>query len=170
MELPKRYHYNPSPPMAILGLVFFGLGILLFSSKAQHNDRGLILWHLIEFGPGGATMFYWVLTVVSGLFSLMGLILLVRTAVFPRFLELGDEVLTLPAGYLHLKSSNIRYSDVEGLWETRFNFQTILTVVLSNGQRYHMTRSMFEDAKYYEEVRDFLASRSVGNEFCPASR
>jgi hypothetical protein len=168
MELPKRYHYNPPPWSAFIAIVMFGFGTWMIAEKAMSTDRGLILGGLIEFGPEGARNFYWVVAVLCGLIALMGPVLLVRHIFFARVLELGEDAVILPYGFLHLKTDSIRYADIQRLWEGSTNGQVWLAITRSDGSSYYVGRSMFEEGKYYEEVRDYLASRAVGNSFRPS--
>ena len=170
MEFPKRYHFNPPPWSAFIAIVVFGFGTWMLADMAMSTDRGLILWNFIEFGPQGARVFYWVITVLCGLMALMGPVLLVRHVVFPRVLDLGEEAVTLPYGFMHFKTACVRYVDIQRLWEGSVHGQAYLTIATSNGRSYYVGRSMFEDSKYYEEVRNYLASRAVGADFRPSSR
>jgi hypothetical protein len=170
MDLPKRYQYNFPLWLALLTILFFGLCTVVIGSTKTHTDRGLIIFHLIELGPAGARIFYWMLTTFGALLTLTGIMMLVRGAVFPRFLELGDEALTLPYGFLATKTNRILYTDIKEFWEGRVNHNTTLIIVTSDGRQYGMQRSFFDDPAHYAEVRDYLGGRTLGNAARPAPR
>jgi hypothetical protein len=169
MEFPKRYSYNPSLLVGVLCAIFFAVCSLLIGGPVAQEDRGLVINGIIELGPQGARNFYWVLAVLSALMSLGGLALIVRLLLFPKILELGENALMLPCGFMQWRIDCIRYADIQELSEGRINSQTFLTIMTSGGRKYHVMRSMFHDGQRYTEVRDYLASRVVGNECCPAS-
>jgi hypothetical protein len=56
---------RPKWPTIVLCAGFFGLSAAVLGAKAANNDRGLIINHVIELGPEGATTFYWALTALS---------------------------------------------------------------------------------------------------------
>jgi hypothetical protein len=52
---------------------FFGACLIFMGREAMFNDRGLIINGLIHLGPAGATIFYWCLAAVSGVFVAIGI-------------------------------------------------------------------------------------------------
>jgi hypothetical protein len=166
MDFPRRYSYNGHFWIDVLWILFPGMFALMLGYEATQTEGASIAF--IKLDPGEAKVFFWIPAVFSGIVALLGPAFMFRRAMFPRYVELAVDALTLPHGFLNMKSASIPYADIKILRESRADCQTILSIVALNGQRYDLFRSMFEDSKTYAEVRDYLASRAVGNSFRPS--
>ena len=71
----REFPYRAKWTMLVLGICLFGATAAVFWIKAANNTRGVIVNGLIELGPLGATVFYWVLTAVGLLFTAIFLLL-----------------------------------------------------------------------------------------------
>lgn len=111
----------------LLCSAFFGACAALLGYEAFTNDRGLILNGIIEFGPFGATVFYWILAVSSLLFVLVGL-----WTIFTMFYHgIPDVVLTedsvsFPIGFPVKRNFTLPYAEISGLSHTEINGQRFL--------------------------------------------
>jgi len=61
--------------------------------QGYHNKAGLTINGIIRLEPSGATVFYWIIAVASGMFVAAALLLTVRRMVNPQVLELGLDAL-----------------------------------------------------------------------------
>jgi len=158
-ELPRRFPYNPSWRVLLGCALFFGACAAFMAYKATHNSVGLIINRIITLGPTGATVFYWVIATLGGMFVLAVLLLAVRRVVGHRVLELGTDALLLPNGFLQIKISRIPYADIQGVSETQVSGQTFL-YLRAGGRKFTITASLFPNTDSYAFVRDFLTSRA----------
>ena len=67
------YPYKPNAWRMALAVLFFGACAVFMAHEAMTNDRGLILNGIIRFSTQGATVFYWCLAAVGGLFVCIGI-------------------------------------------------------------------------------------------------
>jgi hypothetical protein len=158
-ELPRRFPYNPSWRVLLACVLFFGACAAFMGYKATHNSVGLIINGIITLGPTGATIFYWVVAALAGMFVLAALLMAIRRLGSHKVLELGTDALLLPHGFLQIKISRIPYVDIQGVSETQVSGQKFL-YVRAAGHRFTITASLFPDTDSYLAVRDFLTSRA----------
>ena len=60
-----QYDYRPKWTMIVFCALCFGACAVILGAKASGNDRGLSVSGIIELSTDVATVFYWVLTVLS---------------------------------------------------------------------------------------------------------
>lgn len=123
----RTFRCRPSLAIALLGSLFFGACTAVLGYKALTNDKGLTLKGILEFGPLGATIFFWILTVLSALFVLVG----VWTILTTLFHGVPDVVLTdtsiaFPVGFPIKRNFMLPYSDIAGLSNLEINGQRFL--------------------------------------------
>ena len=123
----RTFRCRPSLAIALLGSLFFGACTAVLGYKALTNDKGLTLKGILEFGPLGATIFFWILTVLSALFVLVG----VWTILTTLFHGVPDVVLTdtsiaFPVGFPMKRTFMLPYSDIAGLSNLEINGQRFL--------------------------------------------
>src|SRR5208283_4609137 len=92
VELPRRYPFNP-PWRIILFLFAPGAGLL-----------ALLGLHWAPARLGAA---------LGAILVTFAFVLAVRRIALPRFLELGQDALLLPAGFLRARTTKIAYADIE---------------------------------------------------------
>jgi hypothetical protein len=148
----RTFRCRPSLAITLLGSVFFGACTAVLGYKALTNDRGLILDGVLEFGPLGATIFYWILTVLSALFVLAGAWTILTTL----FHGVPDVVLTdtsiaFPVGFPIKRNFMLPYSEIAGLSNLEINGQRFLYV--------HSTK------KKYCIALNWLGSKDEAREF-----
>lgn len=160
MDLPRRIPYNPKWWSVIACVAFFGVCSILMGYKATQNNTGMIINGIIRLGPTGATVFYWVISVLGAGFVFLGLMLAVRRVSNPQVLELGTDAMLLPHGRFQRQTLRIAYSDIQRVSEVKVSGQRFLYVI-SGGFTYTITASLFPDAGSYAEMRDFLASHTT---------
>jgi hypothetical protein len=158
MDLPRKYPYNAKLSLVILGGLMFGGASYFFIDTAIHNDRGLIINHIIPLDTHDATIFYWVLAALSVGFVIVLIMALIRRYSDPKFLELDETCITLPHGMLQRELSRIDYCNIVGLSETKVSRQTLLHLH-TRERKYTLAASLLPNKKLYEEIRDFLATR-----------
>ncbi|HMJ63948.1 MAG TPA: hypothetical protein VK615_01260, partial [Candidatus Binatia bacterium] len=136
-----EYPYNPRWSAIAAAAAFFALCAAFMGYKAAHNEAGLIINGLIELGPTGATVFYWVIAGASACFVLMAILLTLRRLARPRTLVLDDDALLLPSGCFQTRVDRINYSDISQVLERQVAGQTLLYII-ANGLQFTIAESL----------------------------
>lgn len=93
-------------------------------------------------------------------FALMGI---VRRLFLPRFLELGQDALLLPAGFLRTRVASISYADIEQIGEVARGRMTTIKLRTKGGS-FEITSILLPDMASYVAVRDFVNSHVTPKE------
>src|SRR5437763_1577389 len=92
----REYDYRPKWMIIVLCAMFFRAGALVLGTKANGNDRGLVINGIIELSADSATVFYWVLTALSlGFVAAAGFLAVVRLAIHQRIV-FNEASITIP--------------------------------------------------------------------------
>ena len=137
MELPCRHPYDP--PWNLIWLMV----------AAGFAMPGLMCLRLVSCGVALA---------VGAVPVLLALMLTVRRLVFPRFLELDQDALSVPMGFLRVRATRIPYAEVEWTRETA-HFSAAVLSLRTRERAGEVISSFLPDAASYASVRDFLHSR-----------
>jgi hypothetical protein len=159
MQLPSRYSYNPRWRGILAGAVFFGGCSAFMAHEAIHNGVGLIINGIFRLGPEAATMFYWCIAALGGMFVLMALLLTVRRIANPQVLVFETDAFLLPHGFLQTHISRISYTDIQDVSEVQVSRQTFLYIT-AYGRRFTITASLLPDTSSYVAIKDFLLSNA----------
>ena len=143
MNIPHQYSYNPRPRVIALPLCGGVAWITLMFALCGCIPHGFGLWF--------------------GLVSiLMGIVLALMRLVFKCFLLLDENSLTLPTGFLRVKTTRIPYVSIMRVWQTYVAWMPVLCVATRDG-RFDVLSGMLPDAESYVALRDFLHSRTQNN-------
>jgi len=143
MDLPRRFSYNPQWRII---LVFLVPGIAVMALAEIHR---------MSFGVGTA------LGVLPAVFASL---LTLRRFAFPRFLEVEQNAILLPTGFLHIRTTKIPYADIDGTREIRRKSIAVSTAGLClyvKGRVYSFSSTLLPDMASYVAVRDFVKSRVI---------
>jgi hypothetical protein len=154
----REYDYKPKWTLIVLGTILSGLCAVILGSKAANNDRGLIIYHVIELGPDGATVFFWILTACSLGFVVMAAFLVYHRVTFQQRLVFGPAALTVPASRWSREEKEIAYRDIQALSSATISGQRFLYITHSGG-KHTITASMLPSKAAFEEVCQLLAER-----------
>lgn len=104
---------------------------------------------------------------------LLGLGLAIRRIVLRRFLELGLDAVSLPTGFLRMKSVKISYADILAVQEVRLGRTTVLklrtqkrsfeivSVFMANNADYTMVTNFFNSLPAPKEIAASLQNQPV---------
>lgn len=84
-------------------------------------------------------------------------VLAVRRIALRRFLELGQDALLLPAGFLRARTTKIVYADIE--WTREIQLQGAILELRAKGCTYSILSTFLPDAASYVDVGNFVTSR-----------
>jgi hypothetical protein len=118
--------------LALLLPVLAGLSWFM-AHMAMTNDRGMLLFHVIELDVPGATRVLWGICAILGLGAVGGLIAIITqlNAGDATYLRIADDGFTIPVGFFEKRMEFVRYADV-----------TKLTMMSVQGQNYLVIRHM----------------------------
>lgn len=154
----RRFEYAPQPGLIFIIIALFGACTAAFGYMATTNDRGLTLNGILEFGPGGATTFFWVLTALSAAFVAIGVWgLSQRFTAGKTELRLGAEAFTVPkSGFLPERI--VRYTDVRSIKEQVVS--GTITVTYETAEfKAHVTNRRFRSQDEFREARALIQQR-----------
>jgi hypothetical protein len=133
MDLPRQFPYSPQWRIILFGLAFGGAMLAC----------GRIHWIFLVLG------------IVSAIF---GFLLAVRRLAFPKFLQLEQDSISIPKGFLRTWIIKIPYAEIENGWERASGSMDVL-VLQMNRRTFEIHSMMLPDKASYVWVRDFVKSR-----------
>jgi len=147
----RQYDYRPKWTIIVLCALFFGGCAFILGAEANGNDRGLILNGIIEFSPGGATIFYWVLAVLSfGFVVLAGFLAIVRLVVHQRIV-LTESSITVPRSRWSSEEVPVPFGEILEMSASEVSGQRFLTIAYSSG-KFTLTASMLPRKEDFQEI------------------
>jgi hypothetical protein len=154
----QEYEYKPKWTVIVLCGAFFGLGALILGAKAANTDRGVVINGIIELGPDGAAVFYWVLTGCSIAFVGIAALLVYHRVNFQQRLVFGPVAMTVPESRWSREEQEIAYRDIDSLSTVTVSGQRFLNVMHSGG-KFTITASMLPSKAAFDEVCELLAEK-----------
>jgi hypothetical protein len=136
VDLPRRYSYNPGWRQILFAVGSGLLWIIIIALECNCRPHGFVLW----FG----------LTPIT-----VGLVVAVRRMAFNRYLVLDSDALTLPTGFLRMRTKRIPYADIERVWGVYTLWMMVLYVGTKRG-KFEVLSPMLPDARSFLEVGNFL--------------
>lgn len=135
----------------LLVALFFGGGAAFFAHKAATNDRGLIVNGLIELGPTGATVFYVVFAVVSGLFVVLAGGATLYGHLKQTVLVLADDHLEIPGGFFKRHVRRVEFASITSASLQKINGQEFLILQTAVGQA-SIARSLLSPDHAFDRI------------------
>lgn len=154
----REYVYQPKWTMIVLCALFFGLCTIILGSVAANNDHGIIINRIIELGPDGTTVFYWILTVLSAGFVVLAVFLAYHRLTFQQRLVFGHEKMTVPASRWSRQQKTITYKYITALSQAAVSGQKFLYIIHPGG-KYTIAAAMLPSKAIFSEICELLASR-----------
>ena len=144
MNLPRQYSYNPRLRLIVLPMCAGIAWISLVDALCSCRPHGFSLWF--------------------GLVPIIvGIVLAIRRLAFSCFLSLDKDALTLPSGFLRVRTTRIPYTSIERVWQIHVVWMPVLCVATKNG-KFDVLSGMLPDAESYISLGDFLHSRTQNNQ------
>jgi hypothetical protein len=132
----------------------FGATSVLFFFKATHNDRGLIINNSIELSQNNATIFFWTLFFFSTLFVVAGGIGAYFKLKKKEYLILKSDSVSIPPVGLRRVKTEIQFSDIHSINETKVNRNSILTLRYDRGKK-GIASNLLQKSDY-EEIKNII--------------
>lgn len=157
-DIERAYDYKPKWTLIVCCALFFGLCAVVLGVKAAGNDRGLIINGIIELGPDGATIFYWVLCVCGVGFVAISAFLAYHRVTFHQRLAFGSTAVILPRSRWSPEEKVIVYRDISALSTARIHGARFLYVTHPGGTSTIMA-SMLPSKAAFDEVCELLEAK-----------
>jgi hypothetical protein len=154
----REFEYKPRWTTILACGVFFGLCAVVLGIKAANNDRGLIINGIIELGPDGATLFYWVLTTSSIGFVAVAILIAYHRLTYRQRLAFGVSSLIGPTSRWSRQEREIAYRDIRELSTITISGQRFLYITHLGG-KYTIAASLLPSKAAFEEVCELLATK-----------
>jgi len=158
LEIEREYEYKPSWLIIFLCGGMFGLAAVFFGVRANSNDRGLIINHVIELSENGATIFYWVFCFLSLCFVAITIALTFHRLKFRQRIAFTQTGVIVPVSRWSADEKLIEYKNISALSESNVSGQTFLYLFHSGG-KYIINRGMLPSKKNYLEIVELLERR-----------
>jgi hypothetical protein len=156
-----RFPYKPKIVALLVSIAFFvGCGSIL-ANVALNNSRGLILNGIVELSADGATIFYWCLTVASGIFVLVGAIAICFGLATKREIIFTRDGITSPKGGVSTKIISVSFSEITDLNIQSVQKQRFLNI-FHRGGKLTISQSMLPDKQAFDELVSLVAARVDG--------
>src|SRR5258708_35502731 len=147
----RQFDYRPKWTVIILCALFFGACALVLGAKANGNDRGLIINGIIALSPGGATIFFWVLTALSIAFVVIAGFLAIVRVTFHQRIAFTDKCLMIPRSRWSRQQVTVPFGDVLELSQSEVSGQRFLKIVYQGG-KFTLTASMLPKKEDFDEI------------------
>jgi hypothetical protein len=142
MDLPRQYAYNPQ--WRIILFCFAPAIVVLVRAR-----------------------FHWIGVALAIPFVAFALVLAMRRLIFPRFIKLEQEALSLLGGFLRLRATKISYADIELTQEIVHKskiFRMTAFRLRTKERKFEIIATMLPDMASYVAIRDFVNSRVTPKE------
>ena len=153
--LPKCYPYRAKITTMLMCIFFFSLCAAVLGFKAVTNDRGLILNGIFTFSEHGASVFYWILTATSLAFVAMGVLLIVQRATGVLNLELTENELRIPSGFIKKTLIYVSLSEITRISEMEVHGQRFLYLHTA-AKKFCVNRSFMPSKESYNEFKELI--------------
>ncbi len=148
MEPARRHAYNLPRSGVVIGAGLWATFSAFLAFLAVATDRD---------ATDGEISFCFV--IFSGMFGCLAVFLLVRRRLFPRVLELAEDAILLPHGFLKPRITRIPYGDIIRMSQIFFRNQESLYITTAKGN-FEIGASRFPNIESFRKVRDFVCART----------
>jgi len=146
-----EHPYKPRPWIMLLATLFFAGVAATMAHAALTNDRGLVLNGVVELSTARATIFYWCIAGIGGVFVLAGLPLFVIGLVGKGYVRLSATELSAPRFGFSRTNTVIPLADIEAIGVQSVRQERFLTIVHGHGTL-SISQSCLPNAAAFEEL------------------
>jgi len=154
----RKYKYSANGLMIFLGLLMFGGCSLLFYYKAINNDSALIINNIIQLDINKANIFYWLMFTLSILMTLMFLAGIYFKIKETNYLIIDNSKIIIPPIGFRRKFTEIPFTKISELDETKVNGNHILTLYFEDEKR-DIASSLLKNKKKYLEIKKLIVEK-----------
>lgn len=148
------FPYKPGWRMMALAAVFFAVCAAGLWRIADGNQAGLIINHLIELGPEAATRLYRVLSIVSGLFVVVGIFGVYSGLTSRHVLTVDGSGISAPRSGFSREATRMEFVEIEDVQIIEFKRQVMLSLVPRQGRKLVIMQGWLPDKAAFQAVLD----------------
>ena len=155
-----EYDYKPQWLGITFGAVFFGFCAIFFAIKAQTINHGVLLDGLIELSIENATVFFWVLSLLSSMFvgaSLYSMYFYARQVKNNR-IEFASDAIIFPKTPMNPSVRVVEYRTISNLAIVHVKRIRILRVTYIGGSA-SISSSLVKSDATFDEISSMLAAK-----------
>ncbi len=156
-----KFEYKPNVVVISLSTLFFVACASGLGKIALTNDRGLLLNRIIELSTEGATILYWCLAVVSGVFVIIGAFALLSNLTTKKEIVLTKSEILSPKSGISKKIVAIMYSQITDVNIQSVQKQRFLNIVYPKG-KLSIPQSMLANEQAFEELTSLVVDKVNG--------
>ncbi len=157
---PIIYPYKTKVVKTVIISIFLAALAAFMGYTAVTNEQGLILNGIIKMGPMGATIFFWVITLIM-VFGLAIIALgLIKGRGIQRNVVLTDTTISAPKSALNNNIVTIAYTDIHDVTTQRVSGQHFVNIHHPEGKLV-ISDAMLPNKKVFEELVESLSQRVV---------
>lgn len=143
MNSTLRYDYNLPWRGAVICAIFYA-GLFILTAHLAKVAAGVVFLGLIA---------------LSGLFAVLALFMIARRFLFPRVLEVNDDVILFPHGFPKTRITRISYADI--IWMRGGGSENYPSFCMTTGRgSFEIGAARFTDIESYRTVKDFIYSKA----------
>jgi hypothetical protein len=157
-NIEREFEYKPRWTTILACGAFFSLCAVVLGIKAANNGGGLLINGIIELGPAGATIFYWVLTAGSVGFVAAAVLIAYHRLMYRQRLAFSQSALIGPASRWSQQEREIAYRDICELSTVTVSGQRFLYITHLGG-KYTISASLLPSKAAFEEICELLAEK-----------
>ncbi len=158
MNEKRTYQYSGKWLTLLLGLIMFTGCTLLFHYKAINNTQGLIINHSIELDVNDATIFFWILFVLSLLMTLMTIFGMYFKLNSKKQLIIDEHTITIPPVGFQKRTTIIPFAELSEINETKVSGNRILNLYSQN-EKCSIMSSLCVKKKEYNEIKELITQK-----------
>src|ERR1017187_2320315 len=138
-----RYDFNLPWRGAAIGAVFYA-GLSFLMAHLAKNAAGIFSICLIF---------------LSSMFAFLALFMVARRIIFPRVLELTDDAILFPHGFLKTRITRISFADIIGMRDGTLAAHPSFSMATGKGT-FEIGAARFKNIEHYHAVRNFICSKT----------
>lgn len=156
-----KFPYKPNIATFTMSLMFL-CGLTIYVGYiASTNTQGLILNRIIELSANHATIFYWSISVASGLLTLLGAITFIAALKYKKEIIVSGNTIIAPKSGISKKIITFDLNEVTDVYIQTIHKQKILNIV-HPANKLSIPQSILPGKKAFEELTELIMSKVKG--------
>jgi hypothetical protein len=155
---PRKFPYNASYIEMGLCAAIASAAAYCLAQEAMTNDRGLTIDIIINLDAAGATNFYWILCACCAIGASFAVASMLMRSFRPKELAIDELGLTLPSGFMLVKTTRVNFNEITNLTETKIRRETFLYLHTASA-KFTIMASLLPSKDDYEDIKQFLITK-----------
>jgi len=153
--------YRPNKLIMLGVILFFCVCGGVLGYIALEGKTGLSLFRIVSLEPNGASIAFWLMSSVCGVFVIFAIFAIYVSYRNPKSIVFSQSELKFPKKGFSKDHIVVRYDEISGVNEVSISGTYIYTVAHSS-ENIELTTSMVPGKKYYDQFKTELEIRVNG--------